>query len=313
MPLLNVQLKQQFKLNNIKIFSLGFSSFDFSSNTINLGNNLQKFFSIMENKSSLVLNLYFSSYFLSSFFNLVNSKKKALLVGENFFFIKNIFKVLINFCFFFNYLYNDLFVLFKKTIDLIQQHLVLKTSKNLFFNSKFLYSFTPSLQKKHFKKSFSVLQNSHFYKNTKNYNLILPVASFFEYEASFLNFSGYIRTKLRVYSYDKDLLSNSDLIKYLLSSLDLALMFYTYIFFKYFLSLCSLNYDYFYSFYNYNLFLSSKLLFFKYIYFSKIILDNLTLFDYKLNNYRLTDISNISKSIKKVSVFFNTFINVYLP
>lgn len=209
MPLLNVQLKQQLKLNNINIFSLGFASFDFSVSIINLGNNLQKFLGILENKSLFVLNLYFNSFFLSTFFSLINFKKKALLVGDNFFFINKINKLLINFCFVFSYSYKDLFVLFRKTIDLNQQHLGLKTYNKSVFNSKFLYSFTPSVKKTYFTQGFSVLQNSHFYKNTRNFNLILPVTSFFEFEGSFLNFAGYIRTKLKVYSYKNHLMSNS--------------------------------------------------------------------------------------------------------
>ena len=86
MPLLNTRIRTNLKRKKVKMFSIGFVSFDISFNMINLGNNFKNIFNILENKSKFNLNFFYISSFISQFFNISNSKDLALLVGENFFF-----------------------------------------------------------------------------------------------------------------------------------------------------------------------------------------------------------------------------------
>ena len=100
MPLLNTILRKKLKKKTIKIYSVGFISKDISLNVINLGNNLFQFINLLENKNKFIFFYYFTSFFLSSFFYIKNNKNIAVSIGENFFFFKNAYKLILNFFFF---------------------------------------------------------------------------------------------------------------------------------------------------------------------------------------------------------------------
>ena len=159
MPLLNSILRKSLKKKFIKIYSLGFLSKDISLNVINLGNNLNTVINILENKNNFIYINYFNSFFLSSFINLKNYLNVAFIVGENFFFIKNAYKLLNNLYINFNLKLTDLYILFTNVIDLNYQELNLKSNKKFKNKSMLLYSFTFDVLKK--KKKKKVLQ---FYK-----------------------------------------------------------------------------------------------------------------------------------------------------
>ena len=231
MPVLNARLRQLLKKRKIKIFSLGFSSYDISLSIKNLGNNLVSFFNILENKSVFSLSLFYNSFFLSSFIKLSNYVNKALIVGDNFFFLKNCYKLLLNFCHFFSFFYKDLYILFVNVIDLNFQELFFKQSNKRFLNNSFIYSFSDniiftakSLKLKKF-NFFSVLQRSIFSKKSKRFNLVLPTTAFFEYSGLFFNFFGSLRSKLKIYSYNLNLKSNLDIMKYFSYILNFSLSF----------------------------------------------------------------------------------------
>jgi len=148
MPLLNTILRKNLKKKTIRIFTIGFLSKDISINVSNLGNNLIQLFNILENKSSYNYFYYYNSFFLSSFFNLKNYLNNAIIIGENFFFIKNAFKLLSNLYYLLNFKYNDIYILFTNVIDLNSQELNLKKNKSYSNKSKLIYSFTFDILKK---------------------------------------------------------------------------------------------------------------------------------------------------------------------
>jgi len=157
MPLLNTILRKNLKKKTIRIFTIGFLSKDISINVSNLGNNLIQLFNILENKSSYNYFYYYNSFFLSSFFNLKNYLNNAIIIGENFFFIKNAFKLLSNLYYLLNFKYNDIYILFTNVIDLNSQELNLKKNKSYSNKSKLIYSFTFDILKKKKNKIFFFL------------------------------------------------------------------------------------------------------------------------------------------------------------
>ena len=130
MPLLNTILRKNLKKKIIKIYSLGFLSKDISLNVINLGNNLNQLINILENKNKYIYSCFYNSFFLSSFINYKNYLNIVFIVGENFFYIKNAFKLLHNFYNKFNINYSDIYILFVNVIDLNYQELNLKKKKS---------------------------------------------------------------------------------------------------------------------------------------------------------------------------------------
>ena len=218
MPVLNSILRKNLKKTIIKIFTIGFLSKDISLNVINLGNKLSYVLVILENKNMYNYLYFYNTFFLSSFLTINNYKKSVVLIGENFFMIKDNFKLLNQFFNLFSIKYEDIYILFTNIIDLHYQELNLKVNKNyknIKNESKLIYSFSFNILEKK-KKSFTILQNSFFVKELiQQFNLILPTTSFFEYNGLFLNFEGRLRKKLKVYTFKNIALkSNVEILKY---------------------------------------------------------------------------------------------------
>lgn len=317
MPLLNTKLRQQLKKKKIKIFSIGFISFDISFDMLNLGNSFLKFFLILKNKSKFNLYTSYFSFFISSFFYnylFYNYYKKIVLfIGENLFFFKNAYKLLLNFCFNFKIKFNNIFVLFTNVIELHYQELYLKNLK-IKNNYTFIYNLNFFKNVKKQQNSFSILQNSFFIKNIKNYNLILPVSSFFEYDGLFLNLEGRLRKKLKIYTYkNTKLKSNFDVIHYLSIILKNNFFFINFNtnLLKYFNKLVLKNYDYFLNFYKINLIISVNLINITFYYYS-FFLENIYFFEYLINVYKYKQIYKFSYTLYKALKYFNTYINSYV-
>lgn len=310
MPLLNSKLRLKLKKSFIKVFSVGFVSSDFSFSMLNLGNTFLNFFKVIENKSKFSLSYFYTSYFLSVFFNIVNTKNMVFLVGENFFYVKNAYKFLLSFCSNFSISNKNLFFLFTNTIDLNYQELNLGKSFNK--NIKFYYSFFPFsnnvLKKK--KKSFSVLQNSLFVNKLKNFNLILPTVSFFEYNGFFYNFEGRLRKKLKIYSYNNlKLKSNFEILKYFFIILKTFVYFFNFNFklLKFFSKLVFLGTE---AFLKENIIISNFLNIDYNINYN-LYLDNIQIFDTIVNVYKFKNIYKTSFVLNKAANYSNTYINTY--
>jgi len=311
MPLLNTRLRSNLKKKDLKMFSVGFVSFDISFNMVNLGNNFETILNLLENKSKFNLSYFYNSFFINKFFNILNSKNLALLVGEDFFLFKKAYKILNRFCLHFLITNSDIFCLFTNTLDLNLQHLNLNNSKNFLqeLNSNFIYSFyafsNKDISKK--KNNFSVLQNSYFSNNLKNYNLILPVSNFFEYNGSFLNFEGRLRKKLKVYSYNNlKLKSNNDILKYLNIVLNMSLNFLNFDFklLKFFYNFIFINYE---IYLNKNIIKISNV---NYSYYNMHFF-NFRIFDNLVNVYKYKNLYRNSFSLNKASIYLNTYLNTY--
>jgi len=314
MPLLNTILRKKLKKKTIKIYSVGFISKDISLNVINLGNNLFQFINLLENKNKFIFFYYFTSFFLSSFFYIKNNKNIAVSIGENFFFFKNAYKLILNFFFFLKLDYKDLYILFTNVIDLNFQELVLQNKKNKFISnkSKLLYSFTFDIVEKKKIGSFSILQNSFFIKDLIKFNLILPTVSFFEYVGLFLNFEGRLRKKLKIYNYKNlNLKSNLNILKYLNIILKKSFNFknFNYNLLKYFNNLIY-NYNYFLQFYSNNLIILKNYSI-KFFYNYKLNYNNILFFDYLINIYKFKNLYKISFTLNKVSKSLNSYLNIY--
>ena len=313
MPLLNSKLRLKLKKKYIKVFSIGFVSFDFSYSMLNLGNTFLKFFESMEYRNKFSFFFFYTSYFLSMFFNIVNTKNLAFLVGENFFYIKNGYKFLYNFCSKYYIKKSDIFCLFSNLIDLHFQEFNL--NKRFNNNIKFFYNFFTYSNKKLRKKKddFSILQNSNFLNKLKNYNVVLPVASFFEYNGFFYNFEGRIKKKLKIYSYNNlKLKTNYDILKYLYIILKTFVFFFNFNFslLKYFYNLIIIDYDYFSKiFINNNTILSCLVIDFNLNYYLKC--ENIQIFDNLVNIYKFKNIYRTSFILNKASNYINTYINTY--
>jgi hypothetical protein len=309
MPLLNTKLRQQLKKKKIKIFSIGFVSFDISFDMLNLGNSFLNFFLLLKNKSKFNLYSSYFSFFISSFFFINYNKKAALFIGENLFFFKNAYKFLLTFCLNLKIKFKNVFVLFTNIIDLHYQELYLKSNK---IYNNFIYSlnFFNNINKE--KNSFGILQNSFFIKNIKNYNVILPVSSFFEYNGLFLNLEGRLRKKIQVYiSKNIKLKSNLAVIHYFNIILKNYVFFSNNNFLKYFKKLLLKNYDYFLKYYKKNLIISVNLLNINFYYYS-FFLENIYFFQYIINVYKFKYIYKFSYSLNKALKYFNTYINTYV-
>lgn len=343
MPLLNTNLRLKLKKKkNVKIFSLGFVSYDISYDIVNIGNNFLTFFSILENKSKLNFFFFFKDYLFSSFNvkffkkdlqnerDTILTKDHAFLIGDNFFFFKNTFKLILDFCSKFFLWIKDLFVLFTNTIDLNYQNLNLKTRKKKKMSLIYsFFNFSNSFLKKK-KGDFSILQSSIFFKNFKNYNIILPVTSFFEYTGFFFNFEGRLRKKLKVYSYkNSNLKSNKEILKYIYLILNKFIFFKRFFFFNFFRNLIKIDYN----FLNY---LSKNLIIFKYSFNyknenwdswnfyncieeinllykrSNVVISNVYFFDYLINIYKTKNFYKNSGTLNKASTFFNSYIKTYV-
>jgi len=187
MPLLNTILRKNLKKKTIRIFTIGFLSKDISINVSNLGNNLIQLFNILENKSSYNYFYYYNSFFLSSFFNLKNYLNNAIIIGENFFFIKNAFKLLSNLYYLLNFKYNDIYILFTNVIDLNSQEINIKKKKRKSKKRKKIYSITFDILKKKKKKNFSIFKKFFFFKNFKKFYFIFIFFFFFFFLIFFLN------------------------------------------------------------------------------------------------------------------------------
>lgn len=312
MPLLNSKLRLLLKRKEVKLFSIGFVSFDISFFMLNLGNNLKNLLKVLENKSSLNKNIVYSSFFVNQFFSFVNKfKNLALIIGDNFFLFKNTYKLLQNFISFFYINVSNVYCLFTDTIALHYNELNLKSKKNLdlkfFFN---FYSLSNSLFIRQ-KKSFSVLQTSNFSSSIKNNNLILPVSSFFEYDGNFLNFEGRLRKKLKAYSYSHAVLkSNNDILKYfnLIVKKVYTQFLFNFSHLQFFSNLLFLNsFDLIYkknlilNFLNLDLTFNSQVFFF-----------NHNVFDYLVNIYKFKGLYKNSVTLHKVSSYLNSYLNVFV-
>jgi len=314
MPLLNTILRKNLKKKTIIIFIICFLSKDISINVSNLSNNLIQLFNILENKSSYNYFYYYNSFFLSSFFNLKNYLNNAIIIGENFFFIKNAFKLLSNLYYLLNFKYNDIYILFTNVIDLNSQELNLKKNKSYSNKSKLIYSFNFYILKKKKKESFAILQNSFFLQDVTKFNLILPTVSFFEYSGLFLNFEGRLRKKLKVYSFKNvQLKSNLDIFKYFNIVLNKSFNYTIFNFnlLKYFFKLINLNYNFFIKFYNNNLINIIKNFNIKIFYNYLLLFDNINLFDNLVNIYHYKDLYKISPLLNKVTKSLNNYLNTF--
>jgi NADH-quinone oxidoreductase subunit G len=312
MPLLNTILRKKLKKKYILIYSLGLISKNISINIKNLGNNYLKFINILEKKNMFVYSLYFTSFFLSSFFSIKNYNKWALIVGEQNFFLKKTNKLLINFCSFFSLNYKNLYILFTNVIDLNSQEIFIK--KNKILNNKFslIYSFTFDIKKK--KKNFTILQNSFFLSSLNKFNLLLPTSSFFEYSGLFLNFEGRIRKKLKIYTYKNiNLKSNLEVLKYLNIIIGKKIFFFNFNFnlLVYYKNLLKNKYDFFF-FYNY-IILNLKNIFIKnfFIYKYNLSFENYIVFDNLINIYNFKKLYKLSFVLKKASLSLNNYLNIY--
>lgn len=317
MPLLNTILRKNLKKKTIKIFTIGFLSKDISLNVFNLGNNLLQLINILENKSSLNYSHYYISFFFSSFITYNSLFKNyidiALLVGENFFFFKNSFKLLLN-CFqLLNIKYKDIYILFTNVIDLNYQELHLKNNKNYNYMDKFIYSFTFDILKKKKKRSFTILQNSFFLQDITQFNLIVPTVSFFEYSGLYLNFEGRLRQKLKVYSFKNvQLKSNLEILKYLNIVLKKSFSFNIFNFniIKYFSNLIDLNYNFFIKFYNINFIIILKNSNIQFFYNYLLLYDNINFYDILVNIYHYKDLYKVSPILNKVTKSLNNYLNI---
>lgn len=311
MPVLNTILRKNLKKKIIKVFTLGFLSKDISLNVTNLGNNLFNLFTVLENKNIFNFFYFYNSFFLSSFFFFNNYNNIALIIGENFFFIKNVFKLLTFFSNLFHLSSNDIYILFTNVIDLNSQELNIKRNKKYNNVNSLIYSFTYNLKEKK-KKSFTILQNSFFLSNLMYFNLIVPTVSFFEYSGLYLNFEGRLRKKLKIYSFNNNQLkSNLDILKYLNLILNKFINFNILKFsiLNYFYNLINLNYNFFVKFYNNNIKIL-KLNNIKNFYIYLIRFNNIYLFDILINIYRYKDLYKISPILNKVTKSFNTYLNI---
>ena len=232
-----------------------------------------------------------------------------------FFFFKKAYKILNSFCLNFLLKNSDIFFLFSNIIDLNLQYLNLNQTKNYLNNlkSEFIYSFYSfsNIELKKKKKSFSILQNSYFSNNLKNYNLILPISNFFEYNGSFLNFEGRLRKKLKVYSFNNlKLKSNSEIFKYLNIVVNMSLNFLNFNFklLKFFYSFLLKDYD---QFINNNIIILNSVSIRSNYYFS-LFFDNYKIFDYLINVYKFKNLYKTSFSLNKASIYLNTYLSTYV-
>lgn len=316
LPLLNARLRLNLKKKKCKIFSIGFSSFDVSFDVLNLGNCFSNFIDILKNKSKLNLYFFFNSFFFSSYFSLFNLTYFSLFIGENFYYLRNSYQFLINFIKNWNINIKNIFNLFTSSIDLHYQELYLKNLKFNLKDTKFFYNFYIFSNKKLKKKKnvFSVLQNSFFNNDLKNYNVILPVTSFFEYKGIFLNFEGRLRQKLKIYSYNNFLKNNVDILKFfniILLKSNINLYFLNFV--KFFKNLLIIFYDFFF-------FYKKILIIFNNFNFNNLMenlykycfINNFYIFEYLINAYHFKNIYKNSFSLNKASIYFNTYIHTYV-
>jgi hypothetical protein len=215
MPLLNSLLRQLIKKKFVKIFTIGNIISDISFNIINLGNNFLSFIFLLEQKSKFNLYYFYSSFFLSNFKKFIKGfiKYKAILIGENFFFFKQAYKIISKFISTFNYKLNMIYVLFVYISKLHYQELNLKN--NTFLNNKFFYNldFEYNIKKK--KSDFSIIQTTNFFNSISFYNLIIPTSNFFEYKGLYINLAGRFKKKYAMYQFNNNLKSNEEIFRFI--------------------------------------------------------------------------------------------------
>jgi hypothetical protein len=313
MPLLNTLLRQLLKKKAIKIFSLGTMSTLITYNIEILGNTLLKFLHVLENKSQFSYYIIYKSFFLSTFldikiFNYIN---KAIIVGEDFFFIKNAYKLLWNFINYYNINYKHIYILFTTTITLHYQELGLKVNKKFIKEILFIYSFTNKIQKKK-KNSFAIMQSTNFFKGIKNYNVIIPCNSFFEYNGFFFNFVGRLKKKIKIIKTKMVIKSTLDIVIYLYYLIEKGFNFnnFNYNLMLFFKNLLQFNYIYFYVYYKHNIVILNKLYIKNFINYRLNFIDNL-FFGYVINMYNINNIYKLSYILQKAYTYVNTYINVY--
>jgi NADH-quinone oxidoreductase subunit G len=308
MPLLNSLLRQLIKKKFVKIFTIGNIISDISFNIINLGNNFLSFIFLLEQKSKFNLYYFYSSFFLSNFKKFIKGfiKYKAILIGENFFFFKQAYKIISKFISTFNYKLNMIYVLFVYISKLHYQELNLKN--NTFLNNKFFYNldFEYNIKKK--KSDFSIIQTTNFFNSISFYNLIIPTSNFFEYKGLYINLAGRFKKKYAMYQFNNNLKSNEEIFRFIYLN-QLNFKFNWTLIFKFFSNLFSINWDYFEIFYFQNIY-------FKYfenkekIFNYSITFYNYLFFDFTINIYKMHSLYKFSLILQQAYYNLQNYIIV---
>lgn len=310
-PLLNSRFNKL--RNKIRFYCFGVFGFCVSSFIKNVGNSIFDLVKFLYGSHYLNRILFYNSFYFSSFF--LNRK----IFGIYFFFGMS-------------FSFNTVSFLFKQlklfvTTKFVDSHCLnlivsvgmlnflsvirLKNVKNkLYYENSFLWF--ENVLKFDMSKcigNFIVYRGLYFDEKILNYNLIIPMLSFFESDLKFCNFIGIVNNTNKVVSSVEHILTNNDFFGCLFFFRDLLFKKYVYAFFplrkllKFFLFL---NIDF--------VCLDYKLDFDFFLFFDKFpfIVCNYLFSSYIINYYKSDIYSKNSKNLTLASFEYLINLNVYL-